>query len=151
MAALGWYQESGPGRWPENAPPSAWSGSSDPDYPFPVFIGGVIGAADGPVTWTVRWNDSPTLPSYLDSVVTDDSSVRLSFRMLPGPPDYNWPTISGLITITAEDDDGPMDGTLRLAMASGGDYGTFSWDVFAPEPEPAVEFWTDFISAYEVP
>lgn len=151
MAALGWYQTSGSGGWPTDAPPSSWSGSSEPYFPYPVFIGGVIGAADGPVKWKVLWNGADVLPSYLDSVVTDDLSVRLSFRMLPGPPEWVWPTPSGIITIAAADDDGAMTGVLRLTMASGDVYGAFAWDVVAPEPPEQPGFWTEFVSAYEVP
>ena len=147
MAALGWYQESGPGRWPEDAPPSAWSGSFDLWMGYLSLRGGVIGVANGPVTWTVLWNGTTELPYQIDYLTTD-SQVTVNLKYLHdsfGEP-------RGILQVTAADLDGALDGVLRLAIANGGGiYGHISWDVTGHEPPEQPEFWTEFVSAYEVP
>ena len=145
MAALGWYQESGPGRWPEDAPPSVWSGSFYLWMGFLSLRGGVIGVANGPVTWTFLWNGATELPFQIDHWTTDSQvSVNLQYLHDADPP-------RGILRVTAADLDGPLDGVLQLAIADGGIYGHISWDVIAPEPPEQPEFWTEFVSAYEVP
>ena len=146
MAALGWYQESSPGRWPEDAPPSVWSGSyglwEDLDL-----RGGVIGVANGPVTWTFLWNGTTELP-YVIGHQTTDSQVTVKLQHLytaPYPP-------PGILQVMAADLDGALDGVLRLAVSSGGGaYGSVTWDVINLTPPTPPEFWTEFISSYEVP
>lgn len=145
MAALGWYQESGPGRWPEDAPPSAWSGSFDLWEGYISLRGGVIGVANGPVTWTFLWNGATELPYQIDCRTTDSQvTVNLKYLYIEPP--------RGILQVTAADLDGALDGVLRLAIADGGGvYGHMSWDVTDPEPPEQPGFWTEFVSAYEVP
>lgn len=147
MAALGWYQvpESGV-LVPTDAPPSVYSGADDPFFPFPTFRGGVIGASSGTVVWTVLWNNSTTLSDRIAGVTTDNSTVEVSFDVLESMP-------IGVLTIGAADANGALIGKLRLTCSSGMPYGSFAWDVtdLAPDPEPAADFWTNFISSYEVP
>ena len=146
MAALGWYQESGPGRWPEVAPPSVWSGSYDL-WSDLYLLGGVIGVANGPVTWTFLWNGTTELPFVIGHQTTD-SQVTVQLQNLHEVP-YTPP---GILLVMAADLDGALDGVLRLAVASGGGpYGSVTWDVIDPEPPTQPEFWTEFISSYEVP
>lgn len=147
MAALGWYQESSPGRWPEDAPPSGWSGSFDLWMGYISVNGGVIGTPNGPVTWTFLWNGAPEMPFQIAPWATD-TEVYVNLQNLH----YAVDPARGVLLVSAADSSGPLDGVLRLAIADGGGvYGHISWDVVGAQTPAQPEFWMGFINAYEVP
>lgn len=153
MAALGWYAADS-GGLPAEAPPSDWSGTAGLNTAWSSLRGGVIGAASGPVTWAVKWvgqsvdSDPPDPPQFI-TVATSGDAVTITIN---GLHDGWRPWISGVLTIEASDANGPLDGALELAYGGGmGVYNDAAWRVVGSTPPTTPDFWTGFVSSYEVP